>query len=55
MVENPNAFAACHVVNYSDLAKLMAPRPFMVERGHNERRRISGTLQRRGHSIPDRT
>lgn len=25
-----------NVVNYSDLAKLMAPRPFMVERGHND-------------------
>jgi hypothetical protein len=23
-------------VNYSDLAKLMAPRPFMVERGHED-------------------
>lgn len=22
--------------NYSDLANLMAPRPFMVERGHND-------------------
>jgi dienelactone hydrolase len=25
-----------NVVNYSDLANLMAPRPFMVERGHND-------------------
>jgi hypothetical protein len=25
-----------NVANYSDLAKLMAPRPFMVERGHND-------------------
>ena len=27
-------FDFANVVNYSDLAKLMAPRPFMVERGH---------------------
>jgi dienelactone hydrolase len=29
-------FDFANVVNYSDLAKLMAPRPFMVERGHND-------------------
>jgi hypothetical protein len=29
-------FNFANVVNYSDLAKLMAPRPFMVERGHND-------------------
>jgi hypothetical protein len=27
-------FDFANVVNYSDLASLMAPRPFMVERGH---------------------
>ena len=25
-----------HVANYSELANLMTPRPFMVERGHND-------------------
>jgi dienelactone hydrolase len=29
-------FDFANVVNYSDLAKLMAPRPFMVERGHTD-------------------
>ncbi len=29
-------FDFANVVNYADLAKLMAPRPFMVERGHND-------------------
>jgi hypothetical protein len=29
-------FNFANVVNYSDLAKLMAPRPFMVERGHDD-------------------
>jgi hypothetical protein len=29
-------FNFANVVNYSDLAKLMAPRPFMVERGHQD-------------------
>jgi dienelactone hydrolase len=29
-------FDFANVVNYSDLARLMAPRPFMVERGHND-------------------
>jgi hypothetical protein len=29
-------FDFANVVNYSDLANLMAPRPFMVERGHND-------------------
>jgi dienelactone hydrolase len=29
-------FDFANVVNYSDLAKLMVPRPFMVERGHND-------------------
>ncbi|HLM98726.1 MAG TPA: dienelactone hydrolase family protein [Bryobacteraceae bacterium] len=29
-------FDFANVVNYSDLAKLMAPRPFMIERGHND-------------------
>ncbi len=29
-------FNFANVANYSDLAKLMAPRPFMVERGHND-------------------
>ncbi len=29
-------FDLANVVNYADLAKLMAPRPFMVERGHND-------------------
>jgi hypothetical protein len=29
-------FNFANIVNYSDLAKLMAPRPFMVERGHND-------------------
>jgi len=29
-------FDFANVVNYSDLAALMAPRPFMVERGHND-------------------
>jgi hypothetical protein len=25
-----------HIANYAELAGLMAPRPFMVERGHND-------------------
>jgi hypothetical protein len=29
-------FDFANVVNYSDLANLMAPRPFMVERGHED-------------------
>lgn len=29
-------FDFANVVNYSDLANLMAPRPFMVERGHHD-------------------
>ena len=29
-------FNFANTVNYSDLANLMAPRPFMVERGHND-------------------
>jgi dienelactone hydrolase len=29
-------FDLANVVNYSDLANLMAPRPFMVERGHDD-------------------
>jgi dienelactone hydrolase len=29
-------FNFANVTNYSDLANLMAPRPFMVERGHND-------------------
>jgi dienelactone hydrolase len=29
-------FDFANVVNYADLASLMAPRPFMVERGHND-------------------
>ena len=29
-------FDFANVVNYSDFAKLMAPRPFMVERGHDD-------------------
>jgi dienelactone hydrolase len=29
-------FDFANVVNYSDLAKLMPPRPFMVERGHDD-------------------
>lgn len=29
-------FDFANVVNYADLAKLMAPRPFMVERGHDD-------------------
>ena len=29
-------FDFANVVNYSDLGNLMAPRPFMVERGHND-------------------
>ena len=29
-------FDFANVVNYSDLANLMAPKPFMVERGHND-------------------
>lgn len=29
-------FDFANTVNYSDLANLMAPRPFMVERGHND-------------------
>jgi dienelactone hydrolase len=29
-------FNFANVVNYSDLASLMAPRPFMVERGHSD-------------------
>ena len=29
-------FNFANVVNYGELAKLMAPRPFMVERGHND-------------------
>lgn len=29
-------FDFANVVNYSDLANLMAPRPFMVERGHDD-------------------
>jgi cephalosporin-C deacetylase-like acetyl esterase len=29
-------FDFANVVNYSDLASLMAPRPFMVERGHDD-------------------
>lgn len=30
-------FNFANVVNYSDLANLMAPKPFMVERGHDDR------------------
>ncbi len=29
-------FNLANIVNYSDLANLMAPRPFMVERGHDD-------------------
>jgi hypothetical protein len=29
-------FNFANVVNYADLANLMAPRPFMVERGHDD-------------------
>ena len=29
-------FNFANVLNYSDLAELMAPRPFMVERGHDD-------------------
>ncbi len=29
-------FNFANIVNYSDLANLMAPRPFMVERGHDD-------------------
>ncbi|MGB0072765.1 MAG: dienelactone hydrolase family protein, partial [Terracidiphilus sp.] len=29
-------FDLANIVNYSDLANLMAPRPFMVERGHDD-------------------
>ena len=29
-------FDFANVVNYSELADLMAPRPFMVERGHGD-------------------
>ena len=29
-------FNFANVVNYAELASLMAPRPFMVERGHND-------------------
>ena len=29
-------FDFANTLNYADLAKLMAPRPFMVERGHND-------------------
>ena len=29
-------FDFANKVNYSDLANLMAPRPFMVERGHDD-------------------
>jgi dienelactone hydrolase len=29
-------FNFANIVNYADLAKLMAPRPFMVERGHDD-------------------
>ena len=29
-------FDFANVVNYSELANLMAPRPFMVERGHHD-------------------
>jgi hypothetical protein len=29
-------FNFANVANYSDLANLMAPRPFMVERGHDD-------------------
>ena len=29
-------FDFANVVNYDDLANLMAPRPFMVERGHDD-------------------
>jgi len=29
-------FDACNVANYSEMANLIAPRPFMVERGHND-------------------
>ena len=29
-------FDFANITNYSDLANLMAPRPFMVERGHND-------------------
>ncbi len=29
-------FNFANIVNYADLANLMAPRPFMVERGHND-------------------
>jgi hypothetical protein len=29
-------FDFANIVNYSDLANLMAPRPFMVERGHDD-------------------
>ncbi len=29
-------FNFANVVNYADLANLMAPRPFMVERGHED-------------------
>lgn len=29
-------FDFANKVNYADLAKLMAPRPFMVERGHDD-------------------
>ena len=29
-------FDFANVVNYSELATLMAPRPFMVERGHHD-------------------
>jgi hypothetical protein len=29
-------FDFANITNYFDLANLMAPRPFMVERGHND-------------------
>ena len=29
-------FNFASIVNYADLANLMAPRPFMVERGHDD-------------------
>jgi dienelactone hydrolase len=57
-------FDFANVANYSDLANLMAPRPFMVERGHNdpvapdewvayEYARVRRFYSRMG--IPDRT
>ena len=37
-------FNLANIVNYSDLANLMAPRPFMVERGHDDPVSVDGEV-----------